>query len=928
MPTILHRTLGILIGMFFFLCFSTVQTAYAGSPPNLTTNLIWTDSGGSGNAAAFGGVADIELAFNNARRQEEVQLGLPANQLGLLDLPAQAQWDALSMDQRALFLLNAERMARTGMKTGVLGLPFAAIESNLDKTAQTYAELLITSNTFGHYQPSGNPATDNPSIRISQTPVIKNCYQFISRAENLAAFWSSRVAPIPLVLERAIYGWIYVDSASQWGHREAALLQDVGLSVGATGFTNNVGDARHEGFLAIGHHGGAGYNPSNLAGMKYGEVVVMMIVDPVAKSGCPTDAGLTSVTTALRSPGITTFSTGQTFSLTLTLTNTGAAVLTNVALTTTLSTNYVSWLNATIAPTSYNVATGQLTWQALENSAPRTLLQPGEALNLTFYLTARKPTPVTKVLTSVAAARGSWGGVYPATPNTFQAQVSAPLLNEVAYAQTGNLHEEFIEIYNPTALAINLTGYAVDLVDGAGSANVYQSLSLPAVVLAPGDYFVLCSDAQQVFGCDWAGLALNNPIHDGGPAALALRYTDATGSLLVDALSYTGDAPLPYREGSGVGLSDDPALPLAGLARYPNGGDTNQNNVDWGLRCATSGRANQAAATNCSPDLVLTQQVTPTAVAPGQAVTYTLRYSNIGIACALPLTLTTALPAYFSNITMDWQGSPLQYQANSQFTWTAQSLCPGDSGVIQLHGVVKTPLAVGLQLSNQSEIRTPFPELTLTNNQTTASVLVTNVAPAAVFDPATTPEDTAVTIPVLSNDSDLNGDSFVLSAVETPAHGMALIDGATVRYTPVANFNGSESFAYTVRDSNGATSSGTVNVTVTPVNDPPLFASTPLTFTFAGQPYVHLVQAQDVDAPEQLVLTLVEGPTWLTLVDQGNGAARLQGVPTDAQTGNYTIHLRVTDSAGAVADQQFVLTVVAAPHDKPGNFLYLPLLRR
>ena len=104
----------------------------------------------------------------------------------------------------------------------------------------------------------------------------------------------------------------------------------------------------------------------------------------------------------------------------------------------------------------------------------------------------------------------------------------------------------------------------------------------------------------------------------------------------------------------------------------------------------------------------------------------------------------------------------------------------------------------------------------------TATVNVTNNAPTAVDDIASTSEDVAVTIDVLSNDSDPDGDSVTVNAVTPPTNGSVLINGdQTVSYTPADNFNGSDSFSYTVSDGQGATDTASVTVSISAVNDAP-----------------------------------------------------------------------------------------------------------
>ena len=104
----------------------------------------------------------------------------------------------------------------------------------------------------------------------------------------------------------------------------------------------------------------------------------------------------------------------------------------------------------------------------------------------------------------------------------------------------------------------------------------------------------------------------------------------------------------------------------------------------------------------------------------------------------------------------------------------------------------------------------------------TMTVRPVNDAPEAVNDSATTDEDSAVSIDVVANDSDAEGNPIQLLSVGAASHGTATITAQGVAYTPQADFYGSDSFAYTVQDSLGASSQGQVSVQVLPINDPPI----------------------------------------------------------------------------------------------------------
>ncbi len=109
------------------------------------------------------------------------------------------------------------------------------------------------------------------------------------------------------------------------------------------------------------------------------------------------------------------------------------------------------------------------------------------------------------------------------------------------------------------------------------------------------------------------------------------------------------------------------------------------------------------------------------------------------------------------------------------------------------------------------------------SESTTVEVNVTpvNDAPVAKDDIATTQEDTAVTIDVLPNDSDVDGDKLSIQSATVPeAQGkVEIVDGKLV-FTPAENFNGDAEITYTVTDGQ-LTDEAKVTVTVNPVNDAP-----------------------------------------------------------------------------------------------------------
>ncbi len=90
-----------------------------------------------------------------------------------------------------------------------------------------------------------------------------------------------------------------------------------------------------------------------------------------------------------------------------------------------------------------------------------------------------------------------------------------------------------------------------------------------------------------------------------------------------------------------------------------------------------------------------------------------------------------------------------------------------------------------------------------------------NSPPVALIDDASVCANTPISISVLANDSDADLDTLTLVSVSTSAAGRTpTIAGSDISYSPPSNFTGVDVFTYVVTDGYGATTTGTVTVTV------------------------------------------------------------------------------------------------------------------
>ena len=168
--------------------------------------------------------------------------------------------------------------------------------------------------------------------------------------------------------------------------------------------------------------------------------------------------------------------------------------------------------------------------------------------------------------------------------------------------------------------------------------------------------------------------------------------------------------------------------------------------------------------------------------------------------------------------------------AAAALTWASSSFTAAALGSPGVAGVpIRLDVTYGTDAGgNGAGFR--FDQLTLTNynlkvaDGQSDTCTGGNQPPVAVADSSTTGTVGLVTIPVLANDSDPNGDCLRVSHVTTPANGTAFINFVgcgtdTVSYVPNLSCGNpcNDSFNYTVSDGQGGTATATVTIDQTPV---------------------------------------------------------------------------------------------------------------
>lgn len=193
----------------------------------------------------------------------------------------------------------------------------------------------------------------------------------------------------------------------------------------------------------------------------------------------------------------------------------------------------------------------------------------------------------------------------------------------------------------------------------------------------------------------------------------------------------------------------------------------------------------------------------------------------------------------------------------------------------------------------------------------------TNTAPVATAVAINTNEDGPFVGTLATAASDADSDALTFSKASDPSHGTVTISAnGAYTYTPTGDFNGEDSFTYTVDDGRGGVSTETVTVTVNPVNDTPVAASSEIA-TQEDNAVSDSVSATDIDGDALVYSVTAAGqPANGAVAMNVDGTYTYQPDPDFSGTDTFTY--TVTDNAGFNGTTTATVTVTVKPvNDAP-----------
>ena len=182
-------------------------------------------------------------------------------------------------------------------------------------------------------------------------------------------------------------------------------------------------------------------------------------------------------------------------------------------------------------------------------------------------------------------------------------------------------------------------------------------------------------------------------------------------------------------------------------------------------------------------------------------------------------------------------------------------------------------------------------------------------------DSATVDEDKSVDIPILDNDT-LNTYTYGFS-IETsaPDNGQVLINSDnTISYVPQSNFNGTDSFTYTVTvDDRSGTAN--VNLTINPINDPPAIENLGENIN-VSEGEINVITLSATDVEEEALTYSLSGTDSESLSISSSGVITFNSEPDYETKTSYSVTVNVEDGTNTTS-QPLAINITNANDNAP-----------
>ena len=243
--------------------------------------------------------------------------------------------------------------------------------------------------------------------------------------------------------------------------------------------------------------------------------------------------------------------------------------------------------------------------------------------------------------------------------------------------------------------------------------------------------------------------------------------------------------------------------------------------------------------------------------------------------------------------------------------------------------------AIGISADNTTVTYTPNQDFEGTDSfeyvisdgisNSTGTVIITvtpvNDAPSIIdgaLGAVVVDEDGSTVINIISNVFDPDGDTVTITNVTQPEHGTVTVNpDGTVTYTPDPDYNGQDSFDFTVDDGNGGTATGTVIVTVNPVNDVSVSNDLPASAEEDSTTNIQL-NATDADG-DLLTFTVVSQPAHGSVVMSDSNLGIAEYTPDLNYNGPDSFSFQASDGTADSGIATVSITVNPVNDDPVAN---------